>query len=187
MTGPLPWRSCSATFNSSNLSLGILRINWRLSVKSSKNLDSSVDSTGVQSRIVHLTWVLAKTNQSCTCCLVNGTRKAGLPSFSPNSWNLFLAVCVEMRTPVPFLNSFYKCVALFRLNQQKTPWRRVVVLSRSPLCLSEGSLWVRWRFHIRDITLCDALRIPATRRCKTSDSKIPTPRFISSGLSLDDF
>ena len=89
--------------------------------------------------------------------------------------------------PVPFLNSLFKDVALWNrwrpdwINK-KRPWRRVVVLSRSQQCLCKGSLWVRWRFHIRDITLCDTLRILATRRCKTPDSNIPTPRFISSWL-----
>ena len=53
-----------------------------------------------------------KVNQSCTCWLVNGTRIAGLLAFTPNSRSLFLTVCVEMHSPVPFLNSLFKDVAL---------------------------------------------------------------------------
>ena len=84
-------------FNSSTLCLGILYTNWRLSVKSRPNLDSSVNSTGVQSRIVHLTRVLVMSNLSCTCCLVNGSVIGGLLAFNPNSWSLFLTVCVEIQ------------------------------------------------------------------------------------------
>ena len=36
---------------------------------------------------------------------------AGLLAFSKNSWSLFLTVCVEMRSPVPFLNSLFKDIA----------------------------------------------------------------------------
>ena len=87
---------------------------------------------GVQSRIVHLTWVLAKSSRSCTWCLDNGTRTAGLLALSPNSWSLFLTVCVEMNSPVSFLNSLFKRVQeplTSRLNQQKP----VLTLSSIPV------------------------------------------------------
>ena len=93
-----------------------------------------------------------------------------------NSWSLFLAVCVEMRTPVLFLNSLFKDVAFWNhwrrdwINKNRS-WLWVVALSRPRSCLCEGSPWVRWRFHIRDITLCDTLRILATRHCQTPDPK----------------
>ena len=55
MTEPPPNRSCSATQTGAKRSFGILHTLARLSVKSTQNLDSSVNRTGAQSFWVQVT------------------------------------------------------------------------------------------------------------------------------------
>jgi hypothetical protein len=63
---------------------------------STKNLDSSVKTTGVQSLTVHMhmKWVCAHCKRLWIWRCVKGMRIAGLRDPKPTSCNLFLTVCV---------------------------------------------------------------------------------------------
>ena len=113
-----PNRSCSATQTGAKRSFGILHTLARLSVKSTQNLDSSVNRTGAQSFWVQVTWSRAHAKCICTWYRVNGTRIAGRLDLRPASCNQFLMVWVLMRTPVAFWKSLRNVVTL------SNRWRR---------------------------------------------------------------
>ena len=120
MTEPPPNRSCSATQTGAKRSFGILHTLARLSVKSTQNLDLSVNRTGAQSFWVQVTWSRAHTKCICTWYRVNGTRIAGRLDLRPASCNGFLMVWVLMCTPVAFWKSLRNVVALS--NRWRRPW-----------------------------------------------------------------
>ena len=106
MTEPTPNQSCSATQTGAKRSFGILHTPARLSVKSTQNLDSSVNRTGAQSFWVQVTWSRAHAKGICMWYRVNGTRIAGRLDLRPASCNRFLMVWVLMRTPVAFWSPY---------------------------------------------------------------------------------
>ena len=105
MTEPPPNWSCSATQTGEKRSFGILHTLACLSVKSTQNLDSSVNRTGAQLFWVQVTWSRAHAKRICTWYRVNGTRIAGRLDLRPASCNRFLMVWVLMRIPVAFWKS----------------------------------------------------------------------------------
>ena len=134
MTEPPPNRSCSATQTGAKRSFGILHTLALLSVKSTQNLDSSVNRTGAQSFWVQVTWPRAHAKRICTWYQVNGTRIAGRLDLRPASCNRFLMVWVLRRTPVAFWKSLRNVVAL------SNRWRRAwTTRNRSWTSLAERS------------------------------------------------
>ena len=137
LTEPPPNRSCSATQTGAKRSFGILHTLARLSVKSTQNLDSSVNRTGTQSFWVQVTWSRTHAKRICTWYRVNGTWIAGRLDLRPASCNRFLMVWVLMRTPVAFWKSLRNVVALSNRRRRawttrNRSWTSLVERSRPP-------------------------------------------------------
>ena len=187
MTEPPPNRSCSATQTGAKRSFGILHTLARLSVKSTQNLDSSVNRTGAQSFWVQVAWSRAHAKRICTWYRVNGTRIAGRLDLRPASCNRFLMVWVLMRTPVAFWKSLRNVVALSNRwrrawTTRNRSWTTLAERSRPPACKCLTFPVVINRFHILKTTLWDTPRTLATRLWDNPEWSIPMPLFISSWL-----
>ena len=137
VTEPPPNWSCSATQTGAKHSFGILHTLARLLVKSTQNLDLSVNRTGAQSFWVQVTWSRAHAKRIYTWYRVNGTRIAGRLGLRPASCSRFLMVWVLTRTPVAFWKSLCKVVALSNRwrrawTTRNRSWTSLVERSRPP-------------------------------------------------------
>ena len=189
MTEPPPNQSCSATQTGAKRSFGILHTLAFLSVKSTQNLDSSVNRTGAQSFWVQVTWSRAHAKRICTWYQVNGTRIAGRLDLRPASCNRFLMVLVLMRTPVAFWKSLRNVVALSNgwrraWTTRNRSWTSLVERSRPPpppppACKCLTFPVVINRFHILETTLWDTPRTLATCLWDNPEWSIPMPLFTS--------
>ena len=173
--------------NWSKMLICILHTLARLSVKSTQNLDSSVNRTGAQSFWVQVRWSRAHAKRICTWYRVNGTRIAGRLDLRPASCNRSLMVWVLMRTPVAFWKSLRNVVALSNRwrrawTTRNRSWTSLVERSRPPACKCLTFPVVINRFHILDTTLWDTPRTLATCLWDNPEWSIPMLLFISSWL-----
>ena len=157
MTEPPPNRSCSVTQTGAKCSFGILHILAHLSLKSTQNLDSSVNRTGAQSFWVQVIWSRAHAKRICTWYRINGTWIAGRLDLRPASCNRFLMVWVLMCTPKAFWKSLRNVAALSNRwrrawTTRNRSWTSLVERSRPPACkcltfpvVKTGSTF--WRQH----------------------------------------